>query len=302
MKKITKKPLIDRVIQEFLDVLWLEEGLSQNTLQAYQRDLTALAIFLQKNQQTLLACTEENLQNYIMSRHHETKASSANRRLTAFKRFFRWANREHKMALDPTLRIDAAKQDLRLPKSVSELNVQALLDAPDLQTHLGKRDKSMLELLYASGLRVSELVGLQMHQVNLTEGWVQIIGKGNKERLVPLGEIALEYLNLYLTQAREAILNGQSSPYVFVTLHGTCMTRVMFWYVIKKMALIAGIQQNLSPHSLRHAFATHLLNHGADLRVVQLLLGHSDISTTTIYTHVAKERLQKIHKQHHPRG
>lgn len=302
MKKIIKKPLIDPVIQEFLDVLWLEEGLSQNTLQAYQRDLTALAIFLHKNQQTLLACSEESLQNYIMSRHHETKASSANRRLTAFKRFFRWANREHKMALDPTLRIDAAKQDLRLPKSVSELNVQALLDAPDLQTHLGKRDKSMLELLYASGLRVSELVNLQMHQVNLTEGWVQIVGKGNKERLVPFGEVALEYLNLYLTQAREAILSGQSSQYVFVTLHGTCMTRVMFWYVIKKMALIAGIQQNLSPHSLRHAFATHLLNHGADLRVVQLLLGHSDISTTTIYTHVAKERLQKIHKQHHPRG
>ena len=302
MKKTTKKPLIEPIIQEFLDVLWLEEGLSQNTLHAYQRDLTALAHFLRLNQQDLLVCTEESLQNYIMSRHHETKASSANRRLTTFKRFFRWANREQKMVIDPTLRMDAAKQDLRLPKSVSELNVQTLLDAPDLQTDLGKRDKSMLELLYASGLRVSELVNLQMHQLNLTEGWVQVIGKGNKERLVPVGEVALDYLNLYLTQARESILSGQSSQYVFVTQHGTCMTRVMFWYVIKKMALIAGIEQNLSPHSLRHAFATHLLNHGADLRVVQLLLGHSDISTTTIYTHVAKERLQKIHQQHHPRG
>ena len=237
-----------------------------------------------------------------MSRHAQTKASSANRRLTVFKRFFRWANQMQKMSLDPTIRLDAAKPELRLPKSVSELNVQALLNAPDLQTPLGLRDKSMLEMLYATGLRVSELVSLQIHQLHLQEGWVKIIGKGNKERLVPMGEFALEFLNLYLIQSRPVILNGKASTYVFVTHHGTCMTRIMFWYVIKKMALIAGIEQNLSPHSLRHAFATHLLNHGADLRVVQLLLGHSDISTTTIYTHVAKERLQRLHREHHPRG
>lgn len=302
MKKTIKKPLLEEVVEEFIEALWLEDGLSQNTLQAYQRDIISLSKFLKLHNQTLLHCSEENLQDYIMSRHAQTKASSANRRLTVFKRFFRWANQMQKMSLDPTIRLDAAKPELRLPKSVSELNVQALLNAPDLQTPLGLRDKSMLEMLYATGLRVTELVSLQIHQLHLQEGWVKIIGKGNKERLVPMGEFALEFLNLYLIQSRPVILNGKASTYVFVTHHGTCMTRIMFWYVIKKMALIAGIEQNLSPHSLRHAFATHLLNHGADLRVVQLLLGHSDISTTTIYTHVAKERLQRLHREHHPRG
>lgn len=289
-------------VQEFLDVLWLEDGLSPHTLQAYRNDLCALTEFLQARDQTLLTCSRESLQDYIMSRHLDSKASSSNRRLSSFKRFFQWAKHTQKMTFDPSFSIDFAKQNLRLPKSVSEINVTALLEAPDLATDLGLRDKSMLELLYATGLRVSELVHLQMHQVNLNEGWVQISGKGNKERMVPLGEVAQDYLLRYLNQARDSILAGKVSNYVYVTHHGTCMTRVMFWYVIKKMALVAGIHQNLSPHSLRHAFATHLIQHGADLRVVQLLLGHSDISTTTIYTHVAKERLQKIHHQHHPRG
>ncbi len=235
-------------------------------------------------------------------RHASSKASSANRRLTVFKRYYRWALRERLIQADPTLSINPARTPSRLPKAITETQVDALLAAPDLNQALGLRDRTMLELMYASGLRVSELVGLRIYQVNLSEQVLRVTGKGNKERLVPFGQAAHHWLARYMNEARPQILKGQQTEDLFVTARGAAMSRVMFWNIVKKSAQVAGIAVALSPHTLRHAFATHLLNHGADLRAVQLLLGHADISTTTIYTHVARERLRVLHAQHHPRG
>ena len=294
-------------IDRFVDAVWLEDGLSANTLAAYRRDLTALAQWLQVHAATALdAAQESHLQAYFAARHSLSKATSANRRLTVFKRYFRWALRERIVGVDPTLRMLAAKQALRVPKTLSEDQVDALLSAPDANTSLGLRDKAMLELLYASGLRVSELVKLKTLHVSLNEGVLRIMGKGSKERLVPFGDMARDSLLNYMQNARGALLGAKQTDDLFVTTSGpkagTAMSRIMFWSLIKKYAVLAGITAPLSPHTLRHAFATHLLNHGADLRSVQVLLGHADISTTTIYTHVARERLKNLHAQHHPRG
>jgi integrase/recombinase XerD len=290
------------LVDAFVDALWLEDGLSANTLAAYRRDLGAYGQWLASRNLALETSTEADLNAYFAARHASTRASSANRRLTVFKRFFRWALREGRVASDPTLRLLAAHQPLRLPKALSEAQVEQLLAAPDLSTALGLRDKAMLELLYASGLRVSELVGLKTFAVGSNEGVLRIMGKGSKERLVPFGAVAREHLQAYLVGARPHILAGQQTDALFVTARGAGMSRVMFWMLVKKYAMQAGITVPLSPHTLRHAFATHLLNHGADLRAVQMLLGHADISTTTIYTHVARERLKVLHAAHHPRG
>ena len=297
-------PESQNAIDLFIDALWLEDGLSRNTLAAYRRDLTLYARWLAAQDETLAldATAEHHLQAYFAARHAETRATSANRRLTVLKRYFHWALRERRIAADPTVRLTAARQPLRVPKTLSQAQVEALLDAPDLGNTLGLRDRTMLELMYASGLRVTELVTLKTFQLGLTEGVIRVVGKGGKERLVPFGEVARQWLERYLGEARGAILGGQQTDDLFVTQRGSGMTRVMFWVIVKKWAQVAGITTPLSPHTLRHAFATHLLNHGADLRVVQLLLGHADISTTTIYTHVARERLKVLHSQHHPRG
>lgn len=290
-------------IDRFADALWIEEGLAANTLAAYRRDLTLLAGWLARERgRALVDVSETDLREYAAARHAGSAATSANRRLTVFRRFFRWAVRERLRDSDPTLKLDAARQPLRVPKSLSEAQVEALLAAPDVETALGLRDRAMLELLYASGLRVSELVALQTVRVSFSEGTLHVAGKGSKERLVPFGEEARGWLERYLREARAAILAGQASDALFVTARGGPMTRQMFWKLIKAHALAAGIAVPLSPHTLRHAFATHLLNHGADLRTVQMLLGHADISTTTIYTHVARERLRQLHARHHPRG
>ena len=289
-------------IDAFADALWLEEGLARNTLDAYRRDLIALVRWLAPHCKGLLQVQETDLQAYFAYRHAQTRATTANRRLTVFKRFFGWALRERLVAQDPTLRLQAARQPLRVPKTLSQAQVEALLAAPDVGTPLGLRDRAMLELMYASGLRVSELVALKTWNLGMNEGVLRVLGKGSKERLVPFGEVARQWLERYLQEARSAILAGQQTDDLFVTARGAGMTRVMFWMLVKKYAGLAGITAPLSPHTLRHAFATHLLNHGADLRVVQLLLGHADISTTTIYTHVARERLRQLHAQHHPRG
>ncbi len=292
-------------IDSFIDALWLEDGLSKNTLAAYRRDLSHYSAWLVQNKpvgRLLDETLEFDLASYFSSRHASTKATSANRRLTVFKRYFRWALRERRVQADPTLKLQSARQALRVPKTLTEAQVEALLSAPDSGTPLGQRDGAMLELLYASGLRVSELVGLKTFHASMNEGVLRVMGKGSKERLVPFGQVARAALVRYLAEARPAILTGQQTEDLFVTAHGRAMSRVMFWMLVKKYAQRAGIHSPLSPHTLRHAFATHLLNHGADLRAVQMLLGHADISTTTIYTHVARERLRVLHAQHHPRG
>jgi integrase/recombinase XerD len=294
-------------IDRFAEALWLEDGLSANTLAAYRLDLSLYATWLFLTHRLALDATQElHLQSYFAERHGQTKATSANRRLTVFKRYFRWALRERLIQTDPTLRMLAAKQALRVPKTLGEAQVDALLTAPDVATDLGLRDRAMLELMYASGLRVSELVSLKTLHVSLNEGVLRIMGKGSKERLVPFGAEAREWLQRYMGQARPAMLGQRQTQDLFVTTSGstpgTAMSRVMFWSLVKRYAIAAGITAPLSPHTLRHAFATHLLNHGADLRAVQMLLGHADISTTTIYTHVARERLKTLHAQHHPRG
>ena len=290
----------------FIDALWLEEGLSANTLAAYRRDLEGLSNWLQQQQMALISAGEAELQGYFASRHNQTRATTANRRLTVFKRFFRWALRERLISVDPTLRLLPARQPMRVPKSLTEAQVEQLLQTPDVSTPLGLRDRTMLELLYASGLRVSELVGLKTLHVGLNEQVLRILGKGNKERLVPFGEVANEWLTRYLREARPLLLGAHQTNALFVTARGRhageAMTRMMFWALIKRYARQAGIEVPISPHTLRHAFATHLLNHGADLRAVQMLLGHADISTTTIYTHIARERLKSLHAMHHPRG
>ena len=298
---INSQPSIDG----FIDALWLEDGLSKNTLAAYRRDLSLYAYWLAENEQgsrALNTTVERDLNGYFSARHSTTKATSANRRLTVFKRYFAWALREKLIAADPTLKLQSARQALRVPKLMSEAQVEALLAAPGHETPLGQRDRAMLELMYASGLRVSELVGLKTFDLGLNEGVLRVMGKGNKERLVPFGQYAREAIVRYMQDSRPHILKGQQTDDLFVTHHGHGMSRVMFWMLVKKYALAAGINSPLSPHTLRHAFATHLLNHGADLRAVQMLLGHADISTTTIYTHVARERLKKILQENHPRG
>ena len=293
-------------IDAFIDALWLEEGLARNTLTAYRRDLELYARWLTARGRSLLETTEADLNGYFAERHAATRATTANRRLTVFKRYFRWALRERLIAADPTLRLQAAKQPLRVPKTLTEAQVEALLAAPGEATPLAVRDRTMLELMYASGLRVSELVTLKTFNISLSEHVLRVFGKGSKERLVPFGQVAGQWLQRYLQEARPALLGPKQTDDLFVTWRGTrageAMTRVMFWMLVKKYAQVAGITAPLSPHTLRHAFATHLLNHGADLRAVQMLLGHADISTTTIYTHVARERLKSLHAQHHPRG
>jgi len=290
-------------VDRFIDALWIEDGLSANTLEAYRRDLTLFAQWLARSaEKALNDSTESDLRSHAIAHHGGTKPTSANRRLTVFKRYFRWALREHLVSTDPTLKLLSAKQPMRVPKVLSEAQVETLLATPDTDTPLGLRDRTMLELMYASGLRVSELVTLKSVHLSLGEGVLRVTGKGAKERLVPFGEEAHAWLTRYLAEARATILHGQASDALFVTGRGGPMTRQMFWQIIKKYALQGHITVPLSPHTLRHAFATHLLNHGADLRAVQMLLGHADISTTTIYTHVARERLKSLHAQHHPRG
>lgn len=289
-------------IERFTRALWLEEGLAENTREAYARDLRGLAEFLATQGRLLDAAQESDLLAYAAARHVGSKATSANRRLSSFKRYFRWALREGRLQQDPTLRLAAAKQALRVPKTLGEAQVDALLAAPAADTAAGQRDRAMLELLYATGLRVSELVNLPSIGLNLRDGLVRVRGKGDKERLVPLGEAAREALQLYLAGARAELLAGVRSDMLFVTARGQAMRREVFWRLIKRYALLAGITSPLSPHTLRHAFATHLLNHGADLRSVQLLLGHADLSTTQIYTHVARERLRSLVASHHPRA
>jgi len=291
-------------IERFCDACWLEDGLAQNSLAAYRRDLLLLAQWLYKTAHLdLYSVDEKELTAYIAHRRAD-KATTANRRLTVFKRFYRHALRNNLIKSDPCIGLRAAKQALRFPKTLSEDQVTSLLNAPNIETSLGLRDRTMLELMYASGLRVSEIVSLKTVALGLNEGVVRIVnGKGGKERLVPFGGEAGQWLRRYLADARTPLLEGKTSDAVFIGRHtGSALTRQAFWALIKRYALQANIPVALSPHTLRHAFATHLLNHGADLRVVQLLLGHADISTTQIYTHVARERLKSIHQQHHPRG
>ena len=293
------------LIDAFCDTLWLEDGLSKNSLDAYRRDLRLFARWLAVTRPAadgLLAVAAADIDAYFSARHEDSKASSSNRRLSALKRFYQMALRQKTIAADPCLKVASAKQATRFVHTLSEAQVEALLAAPDVATPLGLRERTMLELMYASGLRVSELVALKTVEMSLNDGVLRITGKGAKTRLVPFGAQARLWIDAYLRDARGIILDGQVDDALFVTARGGAMTRQMFWVLIKKHALKAGITAPLSPHTLRHAFATHLLNHGADLRVVQLLLGHSDISTTQIYTHVARERLKLLHAEHHPRG
>jgi integrase/recombinase XerD len=293
-------------IDQFCDACWLEDGLSKNSLGAYRRDLTLFANWLELDSEgtkSIYQVIEADLTAYMASKRDD-KASTANRRLTVFKRFYRYALRQHLVEQDPCLKLRAAKQAQRFPKVLSEEQITTLLNTPDTAEALGLRDRTMLELMYASGLRVSEIVSLKTVALGLNEGVVRVVnGKGGKERLVPFGAEAGEWLRRYLQEARHVLLEGKTCQEVFVGRHtGSGLTRQAFWSIIKRYAQLADIKVPLSPHTLRHAFATHLLNHGADLRVVQLLLGHADISTTQIYTHVARERLKSIHAQHHPRG
>jgi integrase/recombinase XerD len=292
------------LIDEFCDALWLEDGLARNTLDSYRRDLVQFRDWLSDRQgKTLLAAGHADLLGFLAHKvKRRAKASTTSRELSTLKRFYRFALRQGKIADDPTLKIDAPKLPRSLPKSLTEEDVEKLLAAPRTEEALGLRDKTMLETLYASGLRVSELVTLKVPQVSEDMGVVRVMGKGSKERLVPLGEEALSWIRRYLREARPALLGGRTSDDLFVTTRGAAMTRQAFWYLLKRYAAQAGLGKPISPHTLRHAFATHLLNHGADLRVVQLLLGHSDISTTQIYTHVARERMKQLHAKHHPRG
>ncbi len=291
-------------IDTFLDALWLEDGLADNTLAAYRRDMSAFGTWLRaEHGRPPEAARQEDIQAWLAAQHLQTKASTANRRLAALRRFFLWALRRGLCAEDPCLGLRSARQPARFPKTLSETQVEALLAAPDVDATLGLRDRAMLETLYATGLRVSELVGLAVQDLSLSDGVVRVVmGKGGKDRLVPLGAEALHWIERHLRESRPAILGARPCDALFVTTRGAAMTRQAFWLLIKKYALQADIRVPLSPHVLRHAFATHLLNHGADLRVVQMLLGHADISTTQIYTHVARERLKTLHAQHHPRA
>jgi integrase/recombinase XerD len=286
------------LLDAFADALWLEDGLSKNTLASYRRDLEQLAQFLKKT--PLERAREEDLFRFVAARRG--KATSAARMLSSLKRFYGWCLRERRIKTDPTLKLDPPKRAPRFPKTLSEADVEALLAAPDVRTPLGMRDRAMFEVLYAAGLRVSELVGLKVFEVNLDAGVLRILGKGSKERLVPLGEEAVDWVKRFIAGPRKDILKKKTSDFLFVTGRGACMTRQAFWQNIKRYGARAIPGKPLSPHTLRHAFATHLINHGADLRVVQMLLGHADISTTQIYTHVARERMKALHQKHHPRG
>ena len=291
------------LLDRFLDHLWLEDGLAKNTLNSYRQDLIGFADWLRQSRNTgMLEAAEDDIQGYIALRFPQSKPRSISRLIASLRRFYRFALRESLVGVDPTIRIETPKLPRSLPKSLSEEDVERLIEAPDTNTDLGLRDRAMLETLYATGLRVSELVGLQVTELSLSDGVVRVTGKGSKTRLVPLGEQAVEWLMRYLAEGRPAILQRRLNDHLFVTQRGDGMTRQAFWYLIKRYAARAGITVTLSPHVLRHAFATHLLNHGADLRVVQMLLGHADISTTQIYTHVARERLKQLHQTHHPRG
>ncbi|WP_101759356.1 site-specific tyrosine recombinase XerD [Oceanicoccus sp. KOV_DT_Chl] len=296
----TENPIIDL----FLDALWMEKGLSQNTLSSYRRDLKLFDQWLQCTASPgLLQVQPSDIQSYLAARLRDQKSPrSTARLLSCLRGFYQYQLRESKIALDPTLDIDSPKLPMPLPKSLSETEVEELLSAPDVEVPLELRDRAMLELLYASGLRVTELVSLRMGQLSLTQGVVKVMGKGSKERLVPTGEEALYWMQRYMQHGRPLLLGTHMSDVIFPSRRGTMMTRQTFWHRIKLYAQRAGIKKTLSPHTLRHAFATHLINHGADLRVVQLLLGHSDLSTTQIYTHVARERMKELHTQHHPRG
>ena len=293
------------LIDAFCDQVWLQDGLAATSLTSYRRDLTLWSAWLERNaRRTLLAAERGDVEAFLAAQFRaHAKATSIGRRLSSLRRFYRMQAMQGTMKTDPTLRVRAPKLPRRLPKSLSEAQVEALLDAPAVETTLGLRDRAMLETLYATGLRVSELVSLKLSQVSFDMGVVRVLGKGSKERIVPLGEEAIDWLKRYLTSGRSALVQNGKSDAVFVTARRGPLSRQAFWQLIKRHAVKAGIaSEALSPHTLRHAFATHLLNHGADLRVVQLLLGHSDITTTTIYTHVARERLKRLHARHHPRG
>ena len=292
------------LIDEYLDSIWIEKGLSRNTIESYGRDLEAISHWLEARGLKLLRVQRSDLLAYLAFRMKAgLTARSTARTLSSVRSFYRYLLRENKVVIDPTLQIDNPKMGRKLPDTLSEQEVELLLEAPDVETPLGLRDRTMLEFLYAAGLRVSELVNLKITEINLRQGVLRVTGKGSKERLVPIGEEALRWLDGFVKDSRPSLLKGvTASDVVFPSNRGGCMTRQAFWYRIKLHAQTAGIRTHLSPHTLRHAFATHLLNHGADLRVVQLLLGHSDLSTTQIYTHVAKHRLKSLHKQHHPRG
>lgn len=303
-KKVLKvAPEDSAEIDRFCDALWLEDGLSKNTLSAYRQDLTDLASWLYgTGEPGLASASPELLSRYFSERFRLIRATTANRRLSSMRRYYGWLLNQGRRADDPCLLLKSAKRPARFPKAPIESQVESLLNAPDAETPAGLRDRAMLEMMYAAGLRVSELIQLRSVDVSQSDGIVRVIGKGDKERLVPIGEEALSWLSRYLRESRGLLLSGQTSNALFVTERALPMTRQGFWKMIKRYALKAGIEISLSPHTLRHAFATHLLNHGADLRVVQMLLGHADISTTQVYTHVANDRLKSIHAKHHPRA
>ena len=292
------------LVEKFLDSLWLEKGLSDNTLKAYRYDLDSFAAWVADHEKSLITVSREDLMSYLSDRMSKgLQARSTARSLSCLRALYRYLLREKKVKDDPTLRVENPKLGRPLPGTLSEQDIEKLLAAPNIETALGLRDRTMLEVLYACGLRVSELTGLRLSEVNLRQGVIRIIGKGSKERLVPMGEEAITWLTRYLAEARvELLKKNLNQDIIFPSNRGVQMTRQTFWHRIKAHAKTADIQKKLSPHTLRHAFATHLLNHGADLRVVQLLLGHSDLSTTQIYTHVAQQRLKELHQQHHPRG
>ncbi|WP_434774933.1 site-specific tyrosine recombinase XerD [Pseudomonas oryzihabitans] len=293
----------ERLIEEFLDALWLEKGLSPHTRSAYRTDLLAFARWLEGRGLTLESLGRDAVLDHLGWRLSEGyQARSTARFLSGLRSFYKYAVREGRVAEDPTLLVSMPQLGAPLPKSLSEADVEALLAAPDTEDTLGLRDRTMLEVLYATGLRVTELISLTLDEINLREGSLRVFGKGSKERLIPLGEEAIAWLEDYLKTARPLLLGGQPGDILFPSQRGTPMTRQTFWHRIKLHAQVAGIRTSLSPHTLRHAFATHLLNHGADLRTVQMLLGHTSLSTTQIYTHVARVRLQQLHAQHHPRG
>jgi integrase/recombinase XerD len=302
MSEQTLTPEDAAELDTFIDHLWLEDGLSKNTLESYRLDLTAFALWLPKQSKKLLTVEQADIQQYLAVKFPLSKPRSIGRLIASLRRFYRYLLRENRVGKDPTLQIESPKLPRSLPKSLNEDEVVSLLNAPNVEDATGLRDRAMLELLYACGLRVSELVGIKLTEVSVNEGVVRVTGKGSKTRLVPMGEEAADWLSRYIKYSRSEILQQRLCDALFVTNRGDAMTRQAFWYLIKRYALLAGITKHMSPHVLRHAFATHLLNHGADLRVVQMLLGHSDISTTQIYTHVARERLKQLHSVHHPRG
>jgi len=292
-----------RLLDVFADTLWLEAGLSKNTLSSYRADLAQFSVWLDTRKKTLEGVEPVDIHDYLRDFSRRAKSTSQRRLIASLRRFYRHLLAIGAIQADPTLNIEPPPRPDRFPKTLSEAQVEALLAAPDVDTPLGLRDRAMLETLYATGLRVSELTALKLFEVGLNEGVVRVFGKGSKERLVPLGQVALEWIERYLKEARPQLLAGRNCDAVFVTRRAAGLSRQMFWHLVKRHAAQAGIDPaRISPHTLRHAFATHLINHGADLRVVQLLLGHADISTTQVYTHVARERLKQLHARHHPRG